>query len=236
MTAPRPRGYTAPMLTVSQAVASRHSVRAFRPEPVAPATIADILRAAAQAPSGGNLQPWHVDVVAGGALDGLKMRVRERLGAGLEIPAFHVYPPDIHPVHEARRRRCGEDLYASIDIERGDKPARWAQFLRNYELFGAPVGLFLSIDRGFDRPQWAHLGMFIQTVMLLAEERGLGTCAQESWAAMAGVVTEALAIPAERMLYCGVALGWPDREHPINNFRTEREPLESFVTWHVASA
>lgn len=220
------------MLTVSQAVASRHSVRAFRPEPVARAVIEDILRAAGQAPSGGNLQPWHVDVVTGATLDALSGRIRESLGAGLETPTFHVYPPDIGPEHEARRRRCGEDLYAAIGVERVDKPARWAQFLRNYELFGAPVGLFFSIDRRFDRPQWAHLGMFIQTIMLLAAERGLGTCAQESWAAMASVVTDALKLPPERMLYCGLAIGWPDPDHPINRFRTAREPLEQFVTWH----
>ena len=220
------------MLTVSQAVASRHSVRAFLPDPVDPQMVRDILIAAGRAPSGGNLQPWHVDVVSDGALDGLRRRVRERLDAGLETPAFHVYPRDIDAVHEARRRRCGEDLYAAIGVARGDKPARWAQFLRNYDLFGAPIALFFSIDRGFDRPQWAHLGMFIQTIMLLAEERGLGTCAQESWAAMATVVTDALKLPPERMLYCGLALGWPDREHPINRFRTEREPIERFVTWH----
>jgi nitroreductase len=117
-------------------------------------------------------------------------------------------------------------------VPREDKSARWAQFVRNYELFGAPVGLFFSIDRDFDRPQWAHLGMFILTVMLLAEERGLGSCAQESWAAMGSAVSEFLNLPSERMLYCGLALGWPDRAHPINSFRTQREPIEHFVTWH----
>jgi nitroreductase len=220
------------MLTVSQAVMSRHSVRAFLPDPVDRTLLEEILRAAARAPSGGNLQPWHVDVVGGAALDRLRAEVRDRLAGGLETPAFHVYPPAISPVHEARRRRCGEDLYASLGIARGDKPARWGQFLRNYDLFGAPVGLFFSIDRGFDPPQWVHLGMFIQTVMLLAEERGLGTCAQESWAAMCSTVTGFLKLPPERMLYCGLALGWPDRAHPVNGFRTEREPIERFVTWH----
>jgi nitroreductase len=220
------------MSTVHDAVGSRHSVRAFLPDPIDRALLEEILRAAARAPSGGNLQPWHVDVVSGAALEWLKADVRERLSGGLEAPPFHVYPPEISPVHEARRRRCGEDLYASLGIERADKPARWGQFLRNYELFGAPVGLFFSIDRSFDHPQWVHLGMFIQTVMLLAEERGLGTCAQESWAAMGSTVSTFLQLPPERMLYCGLALGWPDRSHPVNAFRTEREPIERFVTWH----
>lgn len=220
------------MLTVSQAVASRHSVRAFLPIPVDPAVIRDMLQAASRSPSGGNLQPWHVDVVTGDALQRLKARAKAQLAQGLETPAFQVYPAEISATHEARRRRCGEDLYGALGIERGDKPARWAQFLRNYELFGAPAGLFFSIPRAFDRPQWVHLGMFIQTIMLLAEERGLGTCAQESWAALGSTMSEFLELPADRIFYCGLALGHPDGDHPANNFRTEREPLDRFVAWH----
>jgi nitroreductase len=193
--------------------------------------VEEILSLAARAPSGANLQPWHVDVLAGEALEALRAEVRGRLASGLDTPEFQVYPAEIREVHAERRRTNGEALYASLGIAREDKPARWGQFLRNYELFGAPVGLFFSIDRGFDRPQWAHLGMFINTVMLLAEERGLGTCAQESWAAVHGSVSDFLRLPPERMLYCGVALGWPDREHPINSFRTEREPVASFATF-----
>jgi nitroreductase len=217
------------MLSVTQAVLQRHSVRAYLPRPVERGIIEDILQTAARAPSGGNLQPWHVDVLTGAPLEELRAQVRTRLAGGLEATEFHVYPPDIRDVHAARRRTGGEALYAALGIPHEDKPARWTQFLRNYELFGAPVGLFFSIDRGFDRPQWAHLGMFIQTIMLLAEERGLGTCAQESWAAVHGTVSRFLEVPPERMLYCGLALGYPDRDAPVNSFRTEREPVEGFA-------
>ena len=217
------------MLSVSQAVRQRHSVRAFLPRPVERSDIEAILETASRAPSGGNLQPWHVDILAGDALDELRSRVRDRLSRGLDETEFHVYPPKIGDAHAARRRAGGEALYAAIAVGRDDKPARWSQFLKNYELFGAPAGLFFSIDRGFDRPQWAHLGMFIQTIMLLAGERGLGTCAQESWAAVHATASDCLELPPERMLYCGLALGWPDRNHPINSFRTEREPLAGFA-------
>lgn len=217
------------MLSVSQIVRQRHSVRAFLPSPVSRDLVVNMLEAASRAPSGGNLQPWHVDVLTGEPLDRLRAQVRERLSRGLDQTEFAVYPPELGEVHAGRRRAGGEALYASLDIAREDKPARWGQFLKNYELFGAPVGLFFSIDRGFDRPQWAHLGMFIQTVMLLAEERGLGTCAQESWAAVHATVSHFLEIPSERMFYCGVALGYPDRAHPINHFRTDREPIDNFA-------
>lgn len=219
------------MLSVSQAVRQRHSVRAFLPTPVERSVVEELLETASRAPSGGNLQPWHVDVLTGEALEQLRSDVRSQIAGGLQPTEFHVYPPEMRDLHKERRRAGGEALYDAIGIARDDKPGRWGQFLRNYELFGAPVGLFFSIDRGFDRPQWAHLGMFIQSVMLLAEERGLGTCAQESWAAVHGAVSRSLGLPPERMLYCGLALGWPDREHPINQFRTSREDLAGFATF-----
>ena len=220
------------MLTVSEAVRRRHSVRAFLPTPVKRDTIEAILQAASRAPSGGNLQPWRVDVVAGDALERLKARVRKRLAQGLEPTEFDVYPPAISEGDNGRRRACGEALYDAIGIARADKPARWAQFLNNYDLFGAPVGLFFSLDRAFDRPQWAHLGMFMQTIMLLAEEQGLGTCAQESWAAMHRTVSDFLDLPDDRIFYAAIALGHPHRDHPINSFRTAREPLDAFARFY----
>ena len=217
------------MLSVTEAVRKRHSVRAFLPEPVARTVIEQILEIAARSPSGGNLQPWHVDILSGDALETVKRLAADKLRSGLEPTEFNVYPPDISEVHESRRRQCGEDLYSSIGVARGDKAARWGQFLKNYDFFGAPVGMFFSIDRAFDRPQWAHLGMFIQTIMLLAEERGLGTCPQESWAAMHATVSTYLDLPPERMLYCGLALGYEDKDQAINRFRTSREEIGAFT-------
>ena len=221
------------MVTATEAVLARYSVRAFLDRPVERATVEEILEAAKRSPSGGNLQPWHVDVLAGDALAGLKARVRASLaanpaGEGTEFP---VYPPGLVDPWRSRRHKVGEQLYASIGIPREDRPARLLQFARNYDFFGAPVGLILSIERSFGPPQWAHLGMFIQTVMLLAVERGLGACAQEAWALVHNSVAEFLGMPASRMLYCGMALGWPDEAHPINGWRSEREPLETFATF-----
>lgn len=217
------------MTNVTGAIRARRSCRAFLPLPVERQVIAEILEIAAQAPSGGNLQPWQVDVVAGRALEELKERAREAIGRGLQATEFNVYPPQIDEALAKRRRACGEALYEAIGIGREDKPARWGQFLLNYELFGAPVGLFFSLDRVFDRPQWAHLGMFMQNIMLLAEERGLATCPQEAWAALHQTVSEFLELPEDRIFYCGMAVGHADSSHPINQFRTGREPLQAFA-------
>lgn len=221
------------MATATEAVLARYSVRAFLDRPVERGAIEAILETAKRSPSGGNLQPWHVDVLTGQALTELKARVRESLavhprGEGTEFP---VYPAGLAEPWRSRRHQVGEQLYASIGIKREDRPARLSQFARNYELFGAPVGLFFSIERSFGPPQWAHLGMFIQTIMLLAFERGLGACAQEAWAAAYKTVGEFLGLPASRMLYCGMGLGWPDGDAPINRWRSEREPLEGFTTF-----
>jgi nitroreductase len=218
-------------MSVAEIVRARRSVRAFLDRPVDRAAIAFILETARFAPSGGNLQPWHVDVLTGEALAELKDRVRASLAArpAGEDTEFNVYPPALGEPWRGRRFASGEQLYAAIAIPREDRPARLRQFARNFDLFGAPVGLFFSIPRHFGPPQWAHLGMFMQNVMLLAEERGLATCAQEAWALVHRTVGAFLGLPEDRLFYCGMALGHADESDPINNWRTEREPLESFA-------
>jgi nitroreductase len=222
------------VLSVTEAVLSRYSVRAFLDRPVERSVVEDILETAKRAPSGGNLQPWHVDVLGGEALSDLIARVGESLAAGGprgEGTEYPVYPPNLDEPWRDRRFRVGEQLYAAIGIPREDRPARLRQFARNYALFGAPVGLFFSIPRSFGPPQWAHLGMFIGNVMLLAQERGLGTCPQEAWAGAYRTTGAVLGLAEGWMLYCGMALGYPDEAHPINGWRSDREPLETFATF-----
>lgn len=215
--------------TVAEAVLGRRSVRAFLPRLVDRALVEALLDLAARAPSGGNLQPWRVDALSGEPLAALKAEALAALGAGRAEMELKVYPSPLPEPYRARRHRSGEALYEAIGIPREDRPARLAQFARNFEAFGAPVLLLFSIDRIFDRPQWAHLGMFIQTLMLLAHERGLATCPQEAWAALHDLVARHIDLPAERILYCGLALGYADPDAPINALRTEREGVEAFA-------
>jgi nitroreductase len=218
-------------MDVSEAVDRRISVRAFAPDPVPEAMVRDILERAARAPSGGNLQPWRVYALAGEPLARLKQAAMVRIAAGGDPPEYQVYPPDLWDPLRTRRYQCGEDLYAAIGIPREDRPARLRQLAKNAELFGAPVGLFFYLDRKVGPPQWSDVGMFMQTVMLLAEERGLSTCAQEFWARLHDVVGEALLPPDDHMLFSGMGLGRRDENHPINTLRTRREPLEAFASF-----
>lgn len=219
-------------MNVTDAILSRMSCRAFLATPVPAHLVREILDIARRAPSGGNLQPWFVDVLTGEPLAELIARVRAKvpehpLGEGTE---YDVYPPNLHEPYRSRRYKVGEDLYALLGIGREERSRRLAQYARNYEFFGAPVGMFFSIDRRMGADQWADVGMFMQNIMLLARERGLHTCPQEAWAGWYETVGAFLGLPPERMLFCGMALGYRDEDAPVNRLVTERAPLEEFAT------
>lgn len=221
-------------MNVTSAVASRISCRAFLDKPVPKQTLMAILESAKRAPSGGNLQPWLVHALTGQPLEEFRTAIRGKLsllpvGEGTE---YNIYPADLQDPYRARRFKNGEDLYATIGIPRDNRPARLQQFARNYEFFGAPVGLFFCVDRRMGQDQWADLGMFMQTVMLLAREHGLHTCAQEAWAIWHKTIAEFLRLPPEVMLFSGMALGYMDENAPINSLRTERAAFEEFATLH----
>jgi nitroreductase len=214
-------------MTVTEAVERRISVRAFRPDPVPGELVREILEVARRAPSGGNLQPWRVHALAGAPLAELKALAAASLARGGEEPAYDVYPPNLWEPFRTRRFQCGEDLYASIDIPREDRPARLRQLANNASFFGAPVGLFFSLERRLGPPQWADVGMYMQTVMLLAIERGLDTCAQEFWARLPKTAGDFIGLPEDHMLFSGMAMGYRDEAAPINGWRTRRAPLEA---------
>lgn len=216
---------------IREAVESRYSCRAFLPTPVPEKIVREILQSAARAPSGGNLQPWIAHALAGKRLEELKALIRPRLN---ELPLaeggeYQVYPAPLKEPYKSRRFKVGELLYQSIDIPREDRPGRYRQFARNFEFFGAPVGIFFSLDRTMGPPQWQDLGMHIQNVLLLARGYGLHTCAQEAWTYWHKTVSRFLELPLELMLFCGVALGYADEAAPINQWRSPRADVTEFA-------
>ncbi|MGN6621490.1 MAG: nitroreductase [Sphingomonas sp.] len=218
-------------MNVTQAVAARRSVRGFLDRPVAMETLRSLVIKAARAPSGGNLQPWHVDLVAGESLAALRAVMRATLAAGdVEPPAYAIYPQPLTAPYRDRRFAIGEAMYAHIGIPREDREARRRWFARNFDFFGAPAALFVTVDRQMGPPQWADLGMFLENVMLLAVEAGLATCPQECWAMYPETVTRFLETPAERMLFCGMAIGFEDTDDPANRLRSDRAPADEWLT------
>lgn len=212
---------------VPEAVHTRRSIRAFLPDPVDDALVSRLLSDAARAPSGGNLQPWRIYVVNGASMT----RLREVLASdtAMDAPEYHIYPADLPEPYRTNRYTVGEQMYELLGIPREDKAARLAQLARNGDFFGAPCGLFCFTDRIMGPPQWSDLGMFLQTLMLLAVDAGLATCAQEYWSLRHRVVSEFVGAPSHEMLFCGMALGHPDPEAPVNGLRSERMDLGAWV-------
>jgi nitroreductase len=218
---------------VRDAVRTRHSIRSFSERAVERELLVRVLEDAAYAPSGGNLQPWQVVVVGGETLHRLNHRMQVRLcdpDAPEPTPDFPVYPQPLKSPYRERRYRCGEMLYAQLGIGRDDRAARLRQFDRNYRFFGAPVGLMIYVDREMHQPQWADLGIFLQTLMLLLTEQGIDTCPQAAWSVFADTVADVLHPPAELTLFCGLAIGYAT-DDPVNLLRTERAPLAEWCTF-----
>jgi len=212
-------------MNVAEAIAARRSVRGFLDKTVDPALLRDIVVRAARAASGGNLQPWHVDLVSGDSLAELKQMMAAKLMAGeTEAPGYDIYPRELVAPYRDRRFAVGEAMYGHVGIPREDKAARRMWFARNFQFFGAPAALFCTVDRRMGPPQWSDLGMYLQNVMLLAMEAGLATCPQECWAIYPETIEAFLATPADRMLFCGMAIGYEDPNEPANRLRTERAP------------
>jgi nitroreductase len=218
-------------MDVFDAVDSRISCRWFLDKPVEPDVVRDLIAGAARAASGGNLQPWQVYALAGSALAELKRQVAAAIAGRdpRQIDAeYPIYPQSMWEPYRSRREHHGVQLYGALKIDRNDAPARLDQYKRNYEFFNAPVALFIAIDRRLGPGQWADLGGYIHALMYLARGYGLDTCAQESWARLHRIVGEFVKMPPEQILFCAVSIGYGDRNHPANCFRSPRAAPEEF--------
>lgn len=216
-------------MDVAEAMYRRISVRDFLPDPVDDELLRRLLTDASFAASGGNVQPWRIYVVNGESMT----RFREYLTTQppVEEPEYDIYPKGLTEPYRTSRFELGEQMYALMGIPREDKPARLRQFARNGDFFGAPAGLFCFIDRQMGPPQWSDLGMFLQSFMLLATEAGLSTCAQEYWSVRHGAVQQFVGAPENEMLFCGMAIGYPNPDNPVNTLRSQRTPLDTWATF-----
>ena len=217
-------------MDVSHALRARRSVRAFLPAVPPGALVQTLLQEAAQAASGGNLQPWRVVALTGEPLRALLAAVAQAQPG--EDESLQSYPPNLWEPYRTRRFANGEDLYRTLGIPREDKAARLKQLAKNAEFFGAPVGIFVCVDERMGMPQWADLGIYLQSLMLLAVQHGLATCAQGFWRRYTAVVQQQLDLPEGYRVAVGVALGYEDTTAPINTLRTPRAPWAEWGQLH----
>lgn len=217
-------------LTVEDAIRGRQSVRAFETRPVARDLIQRVLETANRAPSGSNIQPWKAYIVDGTVRDRLCAEILERYDTvGEEKREYNYYPVKWREPYLARRRACGWGLYSTMGITREDKAGMHAQRRQNFDFFGAPVGIIFTLDRDMEIGSWLDSGMFIQSVMIAARQFGLETCPQAAFANFHEIIRRRLAIPADQIVICGLALGYPEKGAKVNTFRTEREAFEVYA-------
>lgn len=217
---------------VEHAIRTRRSIRGFTPQAVSRATLEHLLRIASCAPSGSNIQPWRVYVLMGPALQAFCSILSARHDAGEPTrPEYEYYPGVWASPYLDRRRKAGWGLYQLAGVARGDRDAAHRQRARNFNFFGASVGLVFTLDRSLGQGAWLETGMFMQNLMIAARAHGLDTCAQAAIAGYPDSVRSFLRLRENELVLCGMALGYADRTEPTNNLRTEREDLDVFTTF-----
>ncbi|MBA5686509.1 nitroreductase [Rugamonas apoptosis] len=220
-------------LAVDTAITSRRSIRAYLPKAVSRTDIEQLLQVAARAPSGTNTQPWKVYVLTGERKHALSAAIlaahNDPSLSRQHTEEYAYYPREwVSPFIE-RRRKVGWDLYALLGLTRENKAGMAAQHGRNYEFFGAPVGLIFTIDRVMEQGSWLDYGMFLQNIMVAARGRGLDTCPQAAFTQYHKIIQSMLSIPDKETVVCGMSLGYADMDKVENSLVTERMPVAEFV-------
>ena len=226
-------------LTADEAILTRRSVRAFRPTPVDQRTVEELLTLASRSPSGSNIQPWKVRVVAGEARDRLCRAILEALdrdGFEKHQREWNYYPVNWREPFLSRRRKIGWDLYGLLGIGKGDFENTEKQRRRNYDFFGAPVGMIFTLDEDLEIGSWLDLGIYLSSLMVAARGRGLDTCPQAAFADFHVVIRRELGIPENEIVICGMALGHADPGAVENRLVTERAPASEFATFEGFAA
>lgn len=218
-------------MDVYEAVTTRRAVRGFTDQPVPKDVLERVLKAAAWAPSGSNIQPWNCYIVTGAPLAEIKKRAAERVAIGdaWDEPEYEMYPSALKSPYRQRRAAFGEQRYGGLGIARDDVEGRQRAAVANWDCFGAPAALFCYIDRDLGSAQWADVGMYLQTVMLLLRAEGLHSCPQMAWSVYRKTVADVLSPPDNLMLFCGMSIGYEDPEFREERYR--RAPLDETVTF-----
>jgi nitroreductase len=220
-------------MNILRAIQNRKSCRAYLNKEIDPATLQNILEAARWAPSGVNHQPAQVAILGKATKSRLSELLVEKHTAGASPNPDYLYcPKEWSDVYKKRRKECGLALYNAISISIDDFEGRKKHWESNYHFFHAPVGLIIFMEKNMPMGSWIDAGMFIQNILLTAQEYGLATCPQAALAEYPDVVREVLSLNNVDIL-CGIAIGYEDLAHPLNSYRTRREPLETFTCWYA---
>lgn len=217
-------------MEIAEAVKVRKSIRAFQPRPVPKQVLAEILELAARSPSWGNTQPWEVTVIGGEIMEQVKEALLQAAGSEVSPDPDIPYPTFDEP-YLSRRRDLGYRLYQVLGIDREDRKGRQEWALQGSKFFDAPNAFVFYLGEELGPWSLFDLGFFAQSVMLSALAFGLGSCPLAAVVRYPQVLRRILDIPDKKKIVCGLAIGYPDWQHPANKLASPREPVTSFTRW-----
>lgn len=212
----------------------RRSVRAYLPTTVEKETIEKILDMARHTASGGNMQPWRVHVLFQETIAELYGEITNDITKnGFAAKGdYQYYPSGIEQLYKERVNLSAQDLYKSLGIGSRDTQRKREQKIKNFDFYGAPVGLIVTMNRNLAQGSWIDIGMFLNTISLAIAQCGLGCCLQASFSSYGDTVRKVLKLAPENLIICGVALGHEDRSNPINTLPKRRVTVDEFVEFH----
>lgn len=212
-------------------LATRHSCRAFLPDPVPRETLEAVLRTAQRTSSWCNSQAWQVSIASGAATGRLRDALVAAATSGGARGSDFPFPAEYTGVYLERRRECGFQLYNAVGVERGDKAGYARQTLENFRLFGAPHVAILTSDPGLGVYGAVDVGGYVQVLLLAMQAHGIAAIPQAALANHSALVKEQLGIPPARRMVCGISFGYEDTSHPANSYRTTRAAIDEVVDW-----
>ncbi len=221
-------------MDIIEAIKTRKSIRAYKPDPVPRALLEQVLNTAIRAPSAVNSQPWEFVVVTGEVLQKLRQANVERLNAGETVSwdlGRGMTPPALPPTYRERAGALNARLLGLMNIQREERDKRLDWSRKGFRYFDAPAVIIIVMDKGYGAMSYFDIGLVAQSIALAAIGHGLGTCIQGQGVMYSKAVREVLGIPESKNLIIDLAIGYPDWSHPANKLVSDREPLEKIATW-----
>jgi nitroreductase len=220
------------MMDLVEAIQSRRSIRAYKPDPVKKETIEEILAIAVRAPSSMNTQPWKISVLAGDVLNCIREENVSMLMSG-KMPGKDVPFKPYEGEYKQRQVELAKDLFAVLNIARDDKEKRDAWMQQGFRFFDAPAAIILSLEESTDQPSgFSDLGGLAQTICLTALHFGLGTCIMGQGIMYPEAVRKYASIPKNHRMWVCITLGYPAANAPANSMRSRRDPVEHITSWY----
>tara|TARA_Y200000002_G_C22605633_1_gene631481 strand:- start:469 stop:1143 length:675 start_codon:yes stop_codon:yes gene_type:complete len=217
---------------ILKTIQERHCKRAFKPKSIKKSILKEVLNAATHAASSKNSQPWQVCILSKKSTKTLSKKLCELFDQNIEEKADYTYMTTPMPdLFKQRARECGYALFKLKNIDIKDYKKRNEHTKENFKFFGAPCTMFFHLHKNAEAGNFLDLGLFLQNIMLGLLEYNLGSCPQYSVTQFSNTIKKFCNIEPDRILVCGLSIGYPDDSNKINSFIPKRNTVESFTNW-----